>query len=130
MWQCSTRYAKTIVKKCYESEWIDWETYQGRGKKPLLKIKLPKLQAIYIAFDELWQGAHYDRAYKILHEYKLLADPEVNTWLSERFGFTQSDDELDVFRYPYPKVELNLDPIKVLSRHDSHFARQICETLF
>lgn len=130
IWYCSTRYAKTIVKKCYESEWIDWETYQGRGKRPLLKIKLPKLQAIFIAFDKQWQGANYDKAYKLLHEYQLLGNPEVNVWLTDRYGFTKSDDELDVFRYPYPKVELNIDPLKGLSRHDSHIARQLYETLF
>lgn len=130
IWNCSTRYAKTIVKKCYESEWVDWKTYQGRGKKPELKIKLPKLQAIFIEFDKQWQGAHYDKAYKLLHEYQLLGNPEVNAWLTDRYGFNKSGDELDIFRYPYPKVELNIDPIKGLSRHDGHIARQIFETLF
>ena len=129
-WNCSTRYAKTIIKKCYESGWVDWETYQGRGKKPQLKIKLPKLQAIFIEFDKQWQGAQYDKAYKLLHKYQLLGKPEVNTWLIDRYGFTKSDDEQDVFRYPYPKVELILDPLKGLSRHDSHIAQQIFGTLF
>lgn len=130
IWNCSTRYAKTIVKVCCESKWIAWETFKGRGKKPRLTIQMHKLKAIYIAFDEQWKKGHYDKAYKILHEYQLLSNTEVSSWLNERYGISKSSESVDVFRHPYPKIELNVDPIKLLSRHDNHIAQHLFETLF
>ncbi|MEO4053262.1 ABC transporter substrate-binding protein [Solibacillus sp. CAU 1738] len=129
IWHCSTRYAKTIVKKCNENNWIDWATQQGRGKKPSIFLRLSKLEAIYVAFDDYWQSNRFNEAYEMLHHYKLLSHPQVEQWLNDRYGFS-NNNTLDSFRYPYWNVALNVDPIYGLSRHDMHFYNQVHEPLF
>lgn len=128
LWNCSTRYAKTIVKKCEQNNWIEWQTKQGRGKKPHILLQLTKLEAIYIRFDELWQNGQFNKAFELLLHYDCLNNPVVEQWLNERYGFT-NQDEHDIFRYPYWHVELNIDPINALSRHDMHFYNQVHEPL-
>ena len=50
IWQCSTRYAKTIVKKLQQQQIIKWEVMKGRGKKPFITILQLKEQCIVNIF--------------------------------------------------------------------------------
>ncbi|WP_042477888.1 ABC transporter substrate-binding protein [Bacillus ndiopicus] len=129
IWNCSTRYAKVLVKKYEECGWLKWHTAQGRGKKPLLLLQLTKLDAIYLAFDHYWQQQQFQQAYEFLQQHDVLAHPQVEGWLQQRYGFS-NEDEREVFRYPYFDITLNGDPLNGISRHDMHFYHQIHEPLF
>ncbi|MEC1179154.1 ABC transporter substrate-binding protein [Metasolibacillus meyeri] len=129
IWCCSTRYAKVLVKKCAERGWLEWQTVQGRSKKPTLLLQLTKLDAIYLAFDYYWQQQQFKEAYTLLQQYDVLSHPQVDSWLQQRYGFT-NEEERDIFRYPYPNIMLNYDPLNGNSRHDIHLYNQIHEPLF
>lgn len=129
IWCCSTRYAKVLVKKCEERSWLTWRTEQGRGKKPRLCLRLTKLDAIYLAFDDYWQHQQFKEAYTLLQQYNVLSHPQVENWLQQRYGFS-NEEARDVFRYPYWNVALNYDPLNGNSRHDMHLYNQIHEPLF
>ena len=130
IWQCSTRYAKTIVQRLQKQQIISWETSRGRGKKPYITLQRTKLETIYDSFHSYWQREQYEQAYTLLADYQLLNNPITQSWLQHHYGVQQSKNEEYIFRYPSYDVNLNLDPIKALSRHDAHFIKQIHETLF
>ncbi|HWL24690.1 MAG TPA: ABC transporter substrate-binding protein [Ureibacillus sp.] len=130
IWQCSTRYAKTIINRLADNQVIKWEVFQGRGKKPLLTLLRSKHDAIYDVFDQLWCQEKFDRAYELLMNYQLLNHPLGEEWLMNRYGIQQVKNNKHIFRQPFHKVEVNFDPLYALSRHDFHFAEQLHETLF
>lgn len=129
IWSCSARYAKVLIKKCEERGWLKWHTTQGRGKKPTVLLQLTKLEAIYLAFDHYWEQQQFKEAYALLQEHDVISHPQVENWLQQRYGFS-NEEERDVFRYPYPNIQLHYDPLNGNSRHDMHFYNQIHEPLF
>jgi len=130
IWNCSTRYAKTIINRLASNNVIQWEVFRGRGKKPKLTLLRSKNEAIYEVFDELWNQEKFDKAYELLKEHQLLNHPLAEEWLLNRYGIQQLQTNKYIFRQPYSKVDVNFDPLYFLSRHDFHFAEQIHETLF
>lgn len=133
IFSCSTRYAKTILKKFREEGWIDWQSFKGRGKKPLIYLQVDEKEVIHIKFDLYWRSSKFKQAYQLLHEQNLLQNDDALSWIRACYGVVSIGDveeERDVFRYPYSHVELKLDPLRGLSRHDSHFCEQLFEPLF
>ncbi|MGE7624904.1 ABC transporter substrate-binding protein [Viridibacillus sp. NPDC096237] len=133
LFNCSPRYVKTIIKNLVQADLIEWQSFKGRGKLPLIFVKLDSKQVIKRKFDDYWEIGNYSKAYALLKEYELLGDQEVMKWIQKHFGMVHVDNKeksLDVFRYPYPDTQLILDPLHTLSRHDVHFCEQLFEPLF
>lgn len=130
IWQCSSRYAKTIVHRLAEQQIILWETFRGRGKKPNLTLNRSKFDAIFDIFKMYWQQEHFEKAYGLLIENQLMNHPLVDRWMLAQYGLQQLQTKEHIFRQPYYKIDVTFDPIQLLSRHDFHFAAQLHETLF
>ena len=130
IWSCSTRYAKTIIQRLANEKAVSWESFRGRGKKPILTLNRTKLEAIHHVFDSLWQQEHFHEAYTLLVSQQLLQHPVAEKWLMDRYGVQHLPTNEHIFRQPFYKVIVNFDPLNGLSRHDMHFAEQLHETLF
>lgn len=129
IWHCSTRHAKTQLHRLHEQQIILWETFQGRGKKPLLTILVQEMDVLLDAMETLWQKSKFEEAIQLAKEMGRLNHPNVQHWLTIRFGI-QHEKNRHVFRQSMYFVELCLDPHQALSRHDIHVLEQIHETLF
>lgn len=130
LWQCSTRYAKTVINRLHDEQVLQWQVFRGRGKKPQIKLRRSKLDAVYDIFDHFWQQEQFERAYSLLIDQQLMNHPTIESWLHERYGIQQNKENEHIFRMPFYPVELMLDPLFGISRHDGHFADMLHERLF
>jgi len=130
IWQCSSRYAKTIVQKLQQTQTIRWETSRGRGKKPYLTLLKTKQECVFELFKQYWDKEQYEAGYALLGEHELLNDLKIQDWLLHQYGIHQTKNAEQIFRYPFYDVNLTFDPTEALSRHDAHFIKQLHEPLF
>ena len=100
IWQCSTRYAKTIIKKLQHEQIVKWETTKGRGKKPFITMIRSKEDCIIRLFTSYWEKHKFEDAYAFIGEYDMLNHPTIQKWL------------------------------QALSNWDAHLIKQIHEPLF
>ncbi|MDI7742679.1 ABC transporter substrate-binding protein [Lysinibacillus fusiformis] len=129
IWHCSTRHAKTQIHLLHQQQVIEWETLRGRGKKPILTLLRDKIEVLTDVMQTLWHKAKYEETIQVAQEMELLAHPLIQQFLNVQFGL-QNEKNLHIFRQSMYFVELCLDPIKALSRHDIHVLDQMHETLF
>lgn len=126
---CSTRYAKTIVHQLEENQKIRWETARGRGKKPFITMLRNSDTILLEWISELWEIGNYEVALEIIKRYDMTQNSNIQAWLNSKLGLQSIEDE-HIFVQQMYEVELFLDPLKSISRHDSHMMEQIHETLF
>lgn len=129
IWHCSTRHAKTQIHMLHQNQVIEWEPLKGRGKKPYLTLHKEKIEVLLDVMKLLWKKTKYEEAFQIAHETELYTHPKIQKWLNVQFGL-HKETNLHIFRHSMYFVELCLDPVKALSRHDLHVLEQIHETLF
>lgn len=129
LWQCSDRYAKIVIKQLHEQQKVLWETSRGRGRKPFLTLLHSKTDAVLQALQPLWQQKKYDKAFQLVKEFQLQQHPSIQAWMNEQFGLHAYNEE-HVFIQPTYYVELFLNPLKAVSRHDMHILEQLHESLF
>ncbi len=130
IWQCSTRYAKTIVKKLQQQQIIKWEVTKGRGKKPFITILRSKEDCIMDAFISYWEKNQFELAYSLLGEYQMLKNPIVQNWLQQQYGIQSNEMLQHILRLPFYNQKLTLHPLHAISNWDSHLIKQIHEPLF
>ncbi|MEG0472630.1 MAG: ABC transporter substrate-binding protein [Solibacillus sp.] len=129
IWHCSPRYAKTQMKLLHERQLVEWETKQGRGKKPFLTLLRAKTDVLLEVIETLWEKSKYDEAFKLIRDFELTMHPKIQQWLHVQFGLQSIQNE-HIFRQAMYDVTLCLDPLRALSRHDVHMIEQIHESLF
>lgn len=129
IWQCTERHAKTKIQALQQEQKVIWETQQGRGKKPYITLLRDKIDVLIEVMQELWQKNKYEEATELAKDFELLQHPKVQEWLTVQFGLKQINNE-HVYRQPMNYVELCLDPLNSLSRHDTHMIEQIHESLY
>ncbi|MBD7937289.1 SgrR family transcriptional regulator [Cytobacillus sp. Sa5YUA1] len=129
IWHCSTRHAKTQIHLLHQQQVIEWETKRGRGKKPFLTLLRDPISVLIDVMQILWHKSKYEEAFQIAKKMELFTHPKIQQWLNVKFGL-QNEKNLHIFRHSMYFVELCLDPVKALSRHDHHVLEQIHETLF
>lgn len=129
IWHCSSRHAKTQIQLLQQQQFVRWETMRGRGKKPFITLLREKIEVLIEVMQALWEKSKYEEAIQLASEKELLAHPKIQQWLNIQFGL-HSEENVHVFRQPMYYVELCLDPLKALSRHDMHILEQIHESLF
>jgi SgrR family transcriptional regulator len=130
IWQCSARYAKTIVQKLQQQNIIQWETSKGRGKKPFITLLQSKHDCIFTLFQHYWLKEQFERAYSLLAEYQMLHEPKIQAWLGQQFGVQQKANAEQIFRFPLPERNVTFNPLQAISNYDAHFIKQVHETLF
>ena len=130
IWQCSTRYAKTIVKKLKQEQIIKWEVTKGRGKKPFITILQSKEQCIINIFISYWEKNQFEEAYSLIGQYQMLKNPIIQNWLQQQYGMQQNEKLQHILRLPFLNQDLKLHPLHAISNWDSHLMQQIHEPLF
>ena len=130
IWQCSTRYAKTIVKKLQQQQIIKWEVTKGRGKKPFITILQLKEQCIVNIFISYWGKNQFEEAYSFLGKYEMVKHPTIQTWLQQQYGMKQNEQLQHTLRLPFSHQDITLHPLHAISNWDSHLIKQIHEPLF
>ncbi len=130
IWQCSTRYAKTIVKKLQQLEIIKWEVTKGRGKKPFITILQSKEDCIINLFISYWEKNQFEEAYSLIGEYQMFKNPIIQNWLQQQYGIHQNEKLQHILRLPFFNPYLTINPLHALSNWDAHFIKQIHEPLF
>ena len=129
IWLCSERYAKMVIKQLHEEQKVLWETSRGRGKKPFLTLCQSKTDAGIQVLQQLWQQKKYEEAFQLVKDFQLQQHLSIQTWMNEQFGLHEYNEE-HVFMQPMYFVELFLDPLIAVSRHDMHISEQLHESLF
>lgn len=130
IWQCSTRYAKTIVKKLQQQQIIKWEVNKGRGKKPFITILQSKEDCIIHVFISYWEKNQFEEAYSFLGEYQMVKNPMIQNWLQQQYGMQQNEKLQHILRLPFSQQNVILDPLQAISNWDAHLMKQIHEPLF
>ena len=130
IWQCSTRYAKTIIKKLQHDQIVKWEATKGRGKKPVITMIQSKEACIIRLFTSYWEKHKFEEAYAFIGEYDMLNHPTIQKWLQKQYGILQNEKSQHILRLPFfhPNVEFN--PLEAHSNWDAHLIKQIHEPLF
>lgn len=126
---CSGRHVKTIMNYLDKEGFIDWKTARGRSKKPQLKLNY-SLDAIRLKeAKEAIATENYREGFR--HAEKLPAELQVafQHWLQNHLGIVDSDEPLDILRYPFYETNLMMDPLHMISRHDAHMIQQIFDRL-
>ena len=129
LWCCSSRHAKTQIQYLQQQQVVRWETMRGRGKKPYITLLREKIEVLIGTMETLWEKSKYEEAIQVAGEMALLTHPQIQQWLNVQFGL-QIEKNVHIFRQVMYYVELCLDPLKALSRHDVHMLEQIHESLF
>jgi SgrR family transcriptional regulator len=127
--QCSERYTKTIVRQLEETGTIHWETARGRGKKPFIQVLQSPIELLKNDMETLWNRGKITEAFDYAKQFDLYDHPEIQAFIQQHLGVKQLGEE-HIFRQQMYPVQLFLDPLRMLSRHDGHMAEQIHETLF
>lgn len=132
IWQCSTRYAKTIVQKLHQQNIIKWETAKGRGKKPYITLLKSKAECIFELFTNYWKKNQFELAYSLLGEHQMLSEPKIQAWLQRQYGVHKTEKREHIFRFPLHDEgrSITLNPLHAISNYDAHFIKQLHETLF
>ena len=130
IWQCSARYAKTIVQKLQQQNLIQWETSKGRGKKPFITLLQSKNDCIFALFRKYWENDQFENAYSLLAEHQMINEPKIQTWLQQQYGVQQKTNAEQIFRFPLSEGNITLNPFQAISNYDAHFIKQVHETLF
>lgn len=129
IWQCSTRYAKTIVKGLQQQQIIQWETSRGGGKRPFMTLLQSKEFCVLQVFKTYWQKQHFEEAYAIASEYQMMQHPMIQTWIEQQYGLKNKEYQ-HILYVPYARTYLELDPMQANSNWDAHLIKQIHEPLF
>lgn len=130
IWQCSTRYAKTIIKKLHEQKIVKWETAKGRGKKPFLTLVQSREACIIDLFTTYWDKQQFEEAYSLIGEYEMLSHPAIQKWLQQQYGVQQNEQSQHILRLPYHQQYIELNPLQAQTNWDAHIIQQIHEPLF
>lgn len=130
IWHCSTRYAKTIVKKMQQLNIIKWEVTKGRGKKPFITLLQSKEECIIRLFISYWEKNQFEEAYSLIGKYQMLQNSIIQNWLQQQYGIQQNEQLQHILRLPFFNQNLTVNPLQALSNWDAHLIKQIHEPLF
>lgn len=130
IWQCSTRYAKTIIKKLHEQKIVKWETAKGRGKKPFITLVQSREACIIELFTTYWDKHQFEEAYSLIGEYGMLSHPTIQKWLQQQYGVQENEQSQHILQLPYHQQYIELNPLQAQTNWDAHIIQQIHEPLF
>jgi len=129
---CSERHVKSVVKELHNEGAIKWVTQRGRGKKPKLTILFTKDEVLLGQSKEMVRAEQYQEAFSLVESMGYQAQEDFQKWFADNLGLahkTENEMELDILRYPFYETRLVMDPMHIISRHDSHMVQQLFDRL-
>jgi MarR-like DNA-binding transcriptional regulator SgrR of sgrS sRNA len=129
---CTERNVKILLKRMAEENWLTWEPGRGRGNTSTLTFHKDMRTGLTEIFNQLLQNDDLTGAINLLKE-NLPEDikDELHNMLDTHFGYQEKGQESvkDVLKIPMTRKLSTLDPAFVSVSTESHFARQIYDTL-
>ncbi|MDE5413391.1 ABC transporter substrate-binding protein [Alkalihalobacterium chitinilyticum] len=129
---CTPRYVKRLIKEMKSNGWLEWEVSYGRGKRPTLTF-LKSKDAVTFEVSKLHiETGAYKEGLQLLHTLNSFYQQKLNEWIQEQFGYIEhrnSEEQLDILRYPFYHAIHHLDPAHLKSIHENHLADHIFDTL-
>ncbi|WP_167527034.1 ABC transporter substrate-binding protein [Paenibacillus cellulositrophicus] len=130
IWECTRRNAQLLVQKMKELGLIDWQSGLGRGNTSRLVLVADAQELLLDKAKELALKGHVGEAFGLLHAHTdPLAESQFSDWLAGQFGAQKASDHKDILRFPFYRPVLDLEPLFVIRRTETHLIRQILNTL-
>lgn len=130
IWECTRRNAQLLVQKMKEQGLIDWQSGLGRGNTSRLVLVADAQELLLDRAKELALKGHVGEAFGLLHAHTdPLAESQFSDWLAGQFGAQKASDHKDILRFPFYRPVLDLEPLFVIRRTETHLIRQILNTL-
>jgi MarR-like DNA-binding transcriptional regulator SgrR of sgrS sRNA len=129
---CTERNIKILLKRMAAENWLTWKPGRGRGNTSTLTFHHDIRTGILEIFHKMLQKEDMNAAINLLKEN--LPDDikeELHHMLNTYFGYHEKGPETakDVLKIPMTRKLSTLDPAFVSVSSESHFARQIYDTL-
>lgn len=129
---CTERNIKILLKRMAAENWVTWEPGRGRGNTSTLTFHKDMRAGLLEIFHQMLQKEDVNAAINLLKE-NLPEDikEELHHTLNTYFGYQEKGPERtkDVLKIPMTRKLSTLDPAFVSVSSESHFARQIYDTL-
>jgi MarR-like DNA-binding transcriptional regulator SgrR of sgrS sRNA len=129
---CSSRNVKLLLKKMAFEGWLKWEPGRGRGKTSTLTFEKDCISSLTELFQTMLDKGELTAAIELLKE-NLSEDikEELHQLLNAHFGYQEkeSTSTKDVLKIPMTRKLSSLDPALVSVSSESHFVRQVYDTL-
>ncbi|MFS0919412.1 ABC transporter substrate-binding protein [Brevibacillus sp. 179-C 1.1 NHS] len=133
IWHCTPRYAKLIVRRLSEQNWIEWKAGRGRGNVSVMTLHADSDEILLAEVKLQIDKGDVREAMELMNRYgKAAVKDQIMDWLSEGMGFssqTLSNRSQDIMRFPVYRTIVTLDPGLVYYHFDAHLAGQIFNTL-
>ena len=129
---CSERHVKTVVSVLHSEGAIKWMTQKGRGKKPKITLQLTRDEILLNQIKEKVRAGRYEDAFSLVESMEERGKKNFQQWFAQSLGLaqqTESNQDLDILRYPFYETRLVMDPMKIISRHDGHMVQQLFDRL-
>jgi MarR-like DNA-binding transcriptional regulator SgrR of sgrS sRNA len=129
---CTERNVKILLKRMTAENWLTWKPGRGRGNMSTLTFHKDMRTCLLDIFHQMLQKEDIAGAIHLLKE-NLPEDikDELHHMLNTHFGYQDKGPETvkDVLKIPMTRKLSTLDPAFVSVSSESHFARQIFDTL-
>ncbi len=133
IWHCTPRYAKLIVRKLVELEWVEWKAGRGRGNVSVMTLHADSDEILLAEVKLQIDKGDVKEAMELMNRYgKADVKDQIMDWLSEGMGFLRhsvSNRSQDIMRFPVYRTIVTLDPGHAYYHFDAHLAGQIFNTL-
>lgn len=129
---CSQRYVKLLLKEMHERNWIERTSGRGRGNFSTITFLLEIDELIILKAKQWIAEGRYNEAIESAQKLSNSTREQFFKWLNDQLGLKvtySNEDSIDILRFPYYSTIKSLDPMKILSRHDTHMAEQIYDML-
>ncbi|MBY6036494.1 SgrR family transcriptional regulator [Fictibacillus nanhaiensis] len=129
---CSERNIKLLLKRMSGENWLKWQPGRGRGHKSALTFTKDIRMSLVEVFQIMLEKEELTEAIELLKEnLPEEIKEEMHHLLNSHFGYQdkESGTTRDVLKIPMTRKLSTLDPAFVSVSSESHFARQIYDTL-
>ncbi|MHA7582285.1 ABC transporter substrate-binding protein [Paenibacillus vandeheii] len=128
---CSRRNAQLVLSKLMESGYLRWIPGRGRGNVSRMSFQISISDLLAAKARQLVEKEHLNEAWRLIESSgtQRMKD-DFADWLERQLGFLRTDgEEREVLRFPFYRPVPQLDPAWVQRRTESHWVRQIFDTL-
>ncbi|QOS80475.1 SgrR family transcriptional regulator [Paenibacillus sp. JNUCC31] len=128
---CSRRNAQLVLNKLMESGCLKWIPGRGRGNVSRMSFQISISDLLAAKARQLVEKEHLNEAWRLIESSGTQRmKNDFADWLELQLGILRTDgEEREVLRFPFYRPVPQLDPAWVQRRTESHWVRQIFDTL-
>lgn len=128
---CSRRNAQLVLSKLMESGYLRWIPGRGRGNVSRMSFQISISDLLAAKARQLVEKEHLNEAWRLIESSGTQRmKNDFADWLERQLGILRTDgEEREVLRFPFYRPVPQLDPAWVQRRTESHWVRQIFDTL-